>query len=70
MYRIFFLSFKFYFFYLIIILIICRFIYRGDSFGFLVNGLVNEKCENSNVDEFFREWEGILFMNCNNFFND
>lgn len=55
---------------MIIILIICRFIYRGDSFGFLVNGLVNEKCENSNVDEFFREWEGILFMNCNNFFND
>lgn len=55
---------------MIIILIICRFIYRGDSFGFLVNGLVNEKCENSNVDKFFREWKGILFMNFNIFFND
>lgn len=38
-----------------------RSIYRGDSFGFLANGLANEKCENSNVDESFREWEDEMY---------
>lgn len=69
-YRIFFLSSKLHFSYSTITSTICRSIYRGDSFGFLANGLANEKCENSNVDESFREWEGILPTNCNNSFND
>lgn len=51
-----------------ITLTICRSIYRGNSFGFLAYDLADEKCENSHVDESFREWEGILYININDLF--